>query len=239
MINTLDDFIVKFGEIANSGWIKTHRTGNTGIGKTLEDLLGIPENNLDQPDFGDYELKSARIESNSMLTMFTKSPLPRGVNTQLRKSYGYSSGNYANTNKVLHATLNTTGFTPIQNTGYQLKIEVIDNKIVILDNLNNYFAYWDPADLQKTFEQKYKNKFVYAYADTMFKEGIEHFQYKEAYECYGFDYNSFLSLLLEGGIYIDLRIGQHRNGKTHDHGTAFRIRQEDQHRLFKARKIYP
>ncbi len=63
------------------GWIKTHRSGNTGIGKTLEDLLGITENNIQGPDFGSYELKSGRINSNSMLTLMTKSPEPRGINS--------------------------------------------------------------------------------------------------------------------------------------------------------------
>ena len=58
MINTLDDFKKKYLEICNMGWITTHRSGPTGIGKTLEDLLGIPENNINGPDFGDYELKS-------------------------------------------------------------------------------------------------------------------------------------------------------------------------------------
>ena len=68
MINTLNDFIEEFEKVKAMGWIKTHRAGPTGIGKTLEDLLGIPENNLDEPDFGDYELKSARKNSNSMLS---------------------------------------------------------------------------------------------------------------------------------------------------------------------------
>ena len=51
MIVTLDDFIREYEKIKAQGWIKTHRSGPTGIGKTLEDLLGIPENNLDEPDF--------------------------------------------------------------------------------------------------------------------------------------------------------------------------------------------
>ena len=40
-----------------------------------------------------------------------------------------------------------------------------------------------------------------------------------------------------GKIYVDLRIGQYHNGKnkgkTHDHGTGFRIREIDQPLLFK------
>ena len=91
MIYTLDDFIREYEKIVDMGWVRTHRAGPTGIGKTLEDLLEIPENNIDGPDFGEYELKSCRINSNSMLTMFTLSPLPRGANTTLRLKYGYSS----------------------------------------------------------------------------------------------------------------------------------------------------
>ena len=105
MIETLNDFICEFEKIKDMGWIRTHRAGPTGIGKTLEDLLGITENNLDEPDFGEYELKSCRIDSNSMLTMFTKSPQPSRSNTYLRIKYGYSSGAYDNDEKVLHSTL--------------------------------------------------------------------------------------------------------------------------------------
>lgn len=85
MIVTLEDFVKEYTKIKELGWVKTHRSGPTGIGKTLEDLLGIPENNLDQPDFGDYELKSCRINSPSMLTMFTRAPQPPKSNTYLRE----------------------------------------------------------------------------------------------------------------------------------------------------------
>ena len=79
MIETLNDFIREYQKICQMGWIKTHRSGPTGIGKTLEDLLGIVENNIDGPDFGDYELKSCRLNSNSMLTIFTKTPQPQAA----------------------------------------------------------------------------------------------------------------------------------------------------------------
>lgn len=45
-IFTLDEFIARFKQIKNMGWVKTHRNGQTGIGKTLEDLLEIEENNI-------------------------------------------------------------------------------------------------------------------------------------------------------------------------------------------------
>jgi len=60
--------------IKEMGYVKTHRTGNTGIGKTLEDLLGITENNVPGPNAAMVELKSVRKNVSSMLTLFTKSP---------------------------------------------------------------------------------------------------------------------------------------------------------------------
>ena len=99
MITTLEKFIEKYTKICNMGWIKTHRSGSTDIGKTLEDLLGIIENNIDGPDFGDYELKSCRLNSNSMLTIFTKTPQPQGADNTLCMTFGYSSDAYDNDEK--------------------------------------------------------------------------------------------------------------------------------------------
>lgn len=131
MITTLDDFIREYKRIINMGWIKAHRSGPTGIGKTLEDLLGIKENNLDMPDFGEYELKSCRIDSNSMLTMFTKSPQPRKSNTYLRLKYGYSSDTYFSDEKVIHSTLSANRFTKISSSGHSLKISCLEDGIYI------------------------------------------------------------------------------------------------------------
>lgn len=237
MINTLDDFIREYRKICSLGWITTHRKGPTGIGKTLEDLLGIPENNIDGPDFGDYELKSCRLNSNSMLTMFTRAPQPAKANTYLRLKYGYSSGAYDNDEKVLHSTLSADRFTPIADTGHKLKISCDTNGLFIVSEAGAEKVFWSRDALKKCFMKKYKNKFVYAKAHSRGTGAAEQFQFVEAYEVSGFDYDGFINLLEEGRIYIDLRIGQYhdgpKKGKTHDHGTGFRIKEIDQPRLFK------
>ncbi len=242
MIVTINDFIEEFKRIKEMGWIKTHRSGPTGIGKTLEDLLGIPENNLDEPDFGDYELKSCRINSQSMLTMFTRAPQPARSNTYLRLKYGYSSNVYDNDEKVLHSTLSADRFTPISNTGRKLKITCKKDGIYIESEEGLENVFWSKETLKKCFEKKYKNKFVYAKAENRGTGASEEFLFTEAFEVSGFDYNAFISLLEAGKIYVDLRIGQYHSGKnkgkTHDHGTGFRIREQDQYLLFKTiRKI--
>lgn len=237
MIYTLDDFVREYQKIVDMGWIRTHRSGPTGIGKTLEDLLGIEENNFDAPDFGEYELKSCRMNSGSMLTMFTLSPQPRGANTALRLKYGYSSQAYSNSEKVLHATLSGNRFTSIANTGHQLKFLCRPDGIYIESENGIENIYWSRENLKKQFEKKYKNKFVYAKAESRGCDKLEEFRFMSAWEVSGFNYDSFSKLLENGNIYIDLRIGQYhggiKDGRTHDHGTAFRIRESDQPLLFK------
>lgn len=238
MITTLDDFVREYTNVKEMGWVKTHRSGPTGIGKTLEDLLGIPENNLHEPDFGEYELKSCRLNSNSMLTMFTQTPQPARANTYLRKKYGYASDAYDNDEKVLHSTLTASRPVPISNTGHSLRIVCDPDRISIASEMGIEDVFWDRIALKKSFEKKYTNKFVYAKAQSRGAGASEEFYFSEAYEVSGFSYEAFVRLLEEGNIYIDLRIGQYPDGRTHDHGTGFRIREIDQPLLFlKNKKI--
>lgn len=233
---TLEEFIEKFRKIKEMGWIKTHRSGNTGIGKTLEDLLGIQENNIQAPDFGIYELKSARKNSTSMLTIFTKSPEPQRANELLRQKYGYCSAAYKNNEKVLHSTLNAVKFTPIANTGDALKVTCMNDKIHI-ESKNNGIEqiYWSRNALKKIFEKKLQ-QIVYVKAESRGSGKNEEFWYNEAYLLGGFNWDSFVELLEKGKIYIDLRIGQYPDGRIHDHGTGFRIQQKDFDLLFQKRE---
>ena len=83
------EFVRRFNRVRKMGWVESHRKHNTGIGKTLEDLLEIEENNIHGPDLGDVEIKSQRSLTSSKLTLFTKVPTgPIGANKDLRDRYG-------------------------------------------------------------------------------------------------------------------------------------------------------
>lgn len=234
-METLQEFSKRFSEIVAMGWIRTHRAGPTGIGKTLEDLLGIQENNIDGPDFGVYELKSARLNSSSMLTLFTKTPQPARANSYLREKFGYSSRAYDNDEKVLHSTLTAARFVPIADTGRSLKVVCSDDRISIASDTGVENVYWDKQGLRKAFEKKYRSELVYVKADSRGAGSNEEFRYIEAWEVSNFNYDAMISMLEEGKIFIDLRIGQYPDGRTHDHGTGFRIRECDEPLLFKKR----
>lgn len=233
---TLEEFVKRFSQIRNMGWITTHRAGRTGIGKTLEDLLDIAENNIQGPDFGDYELKSARKNSNSMLTLITKSPDTPSANSLLRHKYGYSSSVYDNDEKVLHSTLNAINFTQIANTGHRLKVTPVDDKIFIEDENGLTDFYWSINILKRQLNIKLGNRFLYVKADNRGTGSNEEFLYETAFLVEGFSSEKIINLLNAGSIYVDLRIGQYHggknNGKTHDHGTGLRIKEKDQPLLF-------
>lgn len=235
----LNEFIERFQNIKELGWIETHRSGRTGVGKTLEDLLGIEENNIDGPDFANYELKAMRTNGGDtqLLTLLTKSPLPNGVNAKLLETYGYISDVYEHKNKVLHSTLSAGHFAQVANTGKSLSIDCSNNKIAIIDNDGNSFAYWTEEILQKAFYKKYPYSMIHVYADSKIGEPKEEFYYHTAYELSEFSFEKLLIQLKEGKVKVDIRIGQYPNGKTHDHGTGFRIQDRALTEIFLNKKI--
>lgn len=235
--NNLDEFISKFTKITQMGWVKTHRHGPTGIGKTLEDLLEIPENNIDGPDFGDYELKAMRTNANSMLTLFTKAPNPSRVNKLLLDTYGFTTGSRENGEKVLYTTLFATKFSRLGGTGKSLGIKCEADRISIVDNLGNRPAYWDSAELEKAFSKKYKYRLVHVFADSQGTGGEEAFKFHTAWELSDFSFENMIALLKEGQIAVDIRIGQYSDGRLHDHGTGFRIQERYLANMFRSRKV--
>ena len=231
-MKTFDELVDGIKKLKKRGFIKTHRSGNTGIGKTLEDLLGIEENNFPGPDGITTELKSARKNSKSMLTLFTKSPDPHGINSKLLKNFGYPGEN----GKLhLHSTINALEFNTLKGkTGF--KIEIKDGQINIASKLKNIVPYWKKETLQKSFEKKYK-ELLYVKADTKGWDSNEEFHFNEAWLMKGFDFDNFVKLLKNGEIKVDIRIGQYEDGSPHDHGTGFRVFPDKLHLCFSKRKM--
>ena len=81
MNNELPEINIKeeLKKIKRKGFIKSLRKDNTGIGYTLEETLGIKENNNGEPDFTynglKVELKAQRKKAGSRVTLSTKSPI--------------------------------------------------------------------------------------------------------------------------------------------------------------------
>jgi hypothetical protein len=212
--------IEKLKKIKKTGWIRTHRAGNTGIGKTLEDLLGITENNVPGPNAEMIELKSARKNASSMLTLFTKSPSPQRANSILLEKFGYASTKKRGT-KRLETTVNAINFNTIKGRP-GLKISIKGDRVNLITSSNKIVAYWNKEILKNSFERKLP-KLLYVKAEARGKGSNEEFWFNEAWLLSGFNFNNFVQLLKDGVILVDIRIGQYSDGRPHDHGTAFRV----------------
>jgi len=215
-----NELIQRLKAIKEMGYIKTHRAGNTGIGKTLEDLLGIEENNIPGPNAAMIELKSARKNAKSMLTLFTKSPLPPKANSILLERFGYESAR-GNKRKELHTTVNAREFNTLKGKpGFKIDIEKDRINLIIVEN--EIIGYWDRETLRNSFERKLP-KLLYVKAETRGEGSDEEFWFNEAWLLSGFNFDNFVRLLREGVILVDIRIGQYPDGRPHDHGTGFRV----------------
>jgi len=217
---TYQEMVEKLKVIKEAGYIKTHRAGTTGIGKTLEDLLGIIENNFSSPNGVKTELKSARKNTSSMLTLFTKSPLPKRANSVLLESFGYESRR-GNKRKELHTTVNAIEYNQLKGKpGF--KVDVSEDRVNLITVDKEIVGYWDKETLKSSFERKLP-KILYVKADTRGERDNEEFWFNEAWLLNGFSFENFVRLLKEKVILVDIRIGQYPDGRPHDHGTGFRV----------------
>lgn len=221
MTKTVHELLEGLKDLKERGFVKTHRSGPTGIGKTLEDLLGVPENNIPGPNGYMTELKAGRMQSSSMLTLFTKSPLPSKINSRLLSTYGYPYKN----RKALHATLSAAKFNTLRGEpGFKINITADRVEIVHRKPYESMpTPYWDKDALKKAFTRKYRDKLLYVKADVEGRGRNERFHYNTAYLLSGFSFDKFTNLLSTEDILTDIRIGQYPNGRPHDHGTGFRI----------------
>jgi len=229
-----DKFKEAIEQVEKKGFILSHRTGDTGVGKTLEDELGVKENSVQAADLGEIELKATRRDSNSKLTLFTKAPKKRGVNSRvLRAQYGYQTDESRALNpniNILHTQVNGRDFNTLNGEPF-LKLTARDDRLYLEHAKDGILedVYWEQEQLKKTFDKKYPSKKLYHVQAEAKKEddGSESFHYSAAYSLEDFSAERMIEGLKSGELDVDIRLGVYasgdRKGKPHDNGTAIRV----------------
>ncbi len=245
-IYTKETLIEELKKIRDLGFISNARHGNHGgIGNTLEDLLGIEENNLPIPNAAEWELKTQRLGTSSLTTLFHVEPSPQAlkfVPSTLLPKYGWrhqKAGNgYPETEMSFRQTIH--GLAP-SDRGFKVLIDEVEQKVLIsfdssmvavkhsdwlnsvekrimLDELNPQ-PYWGFADLAAKAGTKLHNCF-YVQAKVKREAGQEFYHYQKILKLTRFSFEKFLQGLREGFVLVDFDA---RSG--HNHGTKFRLRQ--------------
>ncbi len=258
-----EELIEKFKEIYAKGWIKNVRGRNDGaVGNTLEDLLGIPENNLPIPNAAEWELKAQRSNTSSLLTMFHMEPSPRAMKVVpdiLLLKYGWASAEagkkYPEDEKSFRGTLNAQSFT---DRGFKVHVNDKERRVEIIfdssvtderhedwkqsvlkraGHLNNFdiIPYWGFDDLFHKAGVKLTNCF-YVQADEKWEKekgrNQNYFLYNYVLKLSQFDQDKFIEAIRAGKVYVDFDA---RTG--HNHGTKFRIRYTDIPLLYKNAEV--
>jgi hypothetical protein len=236
--------IKRLTEIKDMGYVPSRRSaGNVGsVGNTLEDLLGIKENNLPMANLGGrWELKAQVISKNqkSYLTFLHKDPFPRDayiVTRILLPLYGWPSKSHLG-EMSFRGTMRGNGYT---NRGFKIDVNRTAEKVYIEFNCNEvkkeekeleWLAdvekrvglgqihpqpYWS-FDIVKEALSKCQN-LVYVLASQKKIGDLPCFHYYEAYLFHGLIFEKFIDGIENGIILADFDART-----THNHGTKLRI----------------
>ena len=213
------DVIREMHRIEALGFVATLKSGDTGVGYTLETLLGLRPTNVRGVADLSYrnlpvEVKAQRAGTQSMTTLFACEPAHRTMNDfDLIQKYGYTD---AAGRKALYVTLNTRGFIP---QGLRLVVARGAQRVAIEDREGARVWEWDYSQ----FSQKLQNLLLVR-ADTRGRGKSEQFHYDSARLCWNLDDEKFTTTLIDTGLVtVDLR-AHIKPGKSaaRNHGTAFR-----------------
>lgn len=226
-----------------SDWTPTERFADTGVGRTVETLLGIPMNSDTTPDYKGIELKSHREASKVRNTLFTQSPEWEISRLKSGKSivdeYGYIPAGYDH--KSLHVTLSTNKPNP-QGLGLlvapQKGILEADEFSLIQQEDGNYqkikdVAAWRLLKLHERLLIKHRETF-WIDAETKKENGKEYFRCTEILHTKNPIPAQFDVLLEQGQITVDFLLCRHSGGDTY----SFKIKSAARGLLFPKNETY-
>lgn len=218
----LNEFKTKFREVREHGFYKSTRRGPTGVGHTLEQCLGLTENNVAVPDLGDVELKAHRDNVASLITLFTFNRKAWVMQPLLAiRAYGTPD---QNGRLGLYFTMSQ------QPNSSGLFLTVTDEVVSVQHISGKTIVRWSTKDLSIQFRAKMPALLLVT-ARTEIRGDIEYFNYYRARLLTGTSPTLIADQIRRGNMLIDLRL---HDAITHarNHGTGFRAKEGSLDQLF-------
>lgn len=221
-------------DLYGQGWIKTLRSGDTGIGYTFETLIGIKANSSQEPDYKGVEIKCSRLGASTLQTLFSKTPNYSNLPNK-RKDLVVNYG-YWDSEKNRYALYMTIKANHENSKGWKLEFDYEQERVYVVKN-GEKVVYYEYSVLKEALAQKHKTTiFIKAQSKNRKKknDSNEEFLYESAFYCEDSSFINFLALMEEGKISLDFAIHHDTaTGKTRDHGFLWRIGKEFIPLLFK------
>lgn len=230
-------------DIAKRDWIDATKSGDTGVGHTLETLLGIDANSSKRPDFMDQiELKSGRRPSSGRATnrstMLSKVPNWRESAMSAKEILSTFGAVSAKTGRQeLYVTLNE------KPNRQGLYLEYLESKEVIanfakLDEKVHEVVQWDLLSLQADLRDKHKETFWVQAESRRTFDGNEQFKFVKVTRTRSPLVGNIGPLINTGVITMDYTLSEKDNGRVRDHGYLFKIWPKDYSLLFPAVEVF-
>lgn len=234
-------------------WIPTGRPGNDGgIGNTLEDLLGIKENNVPTADAGEFEIKSHNRASTSLITLLHQDPWPRVMGSPVQRlllpKYGWAHETIPN-EMSFRQTIRGDRYTDrgfaveVDRTRLQISVRFDSSRVSPvhhewLDSVERRVGlspldpapFWPFDKLKPKLDGKLPN-LLYVVADVRRTSGRVEFYYDEVTALRDYTFERFLTALEHGYIYVDFDARTH-----HNHGTKMRMKDASWPELYNIRE---
>jgi hypothetical protein len=206
--------------------IQPHNKSSNG--RTLEDYLGISENNKQNSDLGFYEVKTTS-RTNTYIKLFTKTPIrsilfERSVIKYLTRKYGKQQDDKLSF--YCKIELNSK----ISYNGYEIYYVLIEDKLIVYFEKENIILdeiSWSITDLKSILIRKMPN-LIHTTTTKLKDTYIYH--NSNVYD--DLNINNFMDLLYNGDIIIDFNVHQRDDGKLKDHGCGFLLHKDKLKSLF-------
>ncbi|MBR3925488.1 MAG: hypothetical protein IKJ58_01845 [Akkermansia sp.] len=227
-----NELLAKFQIFANE-WIKIDVEADTGIGRTIERLLGIPMNSTNEPDYKGIELKSARPKT-TRTTLFSKTPdwtisaCKSSQDILAKCGYITAEGRLSYRNTLVCNIPNSQGLFLYLN-GIEDYLEIKQKQVQIDYDI----AVWRLKTLHDTLKKKHAETFWIS-TNTRKQHGYTEFQISKITHSRKPIITQFDYMLEQRKISVDLLLGREKHGDTY----AFKLKKGGVPLLFPEPRIY-
>ena len=227
-----DELLNKLVKISNKGFIRTVKSGDTGIGMTLESELGIIANSSKSPDYKGIELKTTRagvklknIHAKGLFGCVPNwkiSPLKSTTDILNKRSYIDSKGRIALRHTVSAVKPNSLGLVlDIDYINGYLR-QMFDD-VKVKDFNKEHDTTWVIQHLKERLSEKHKETF-WIKGLNQGSGNSEEFHYVEAEHTMNPYISKFETLIETGIITVDFTMHFKDSGAARDHGYLFKLK---------------
>lgn len=237
--------------VKGRGWVDVPErfcNSDGAFGNTLEELLGVEENNRRGADLNSWELKSQRVDTSSLVTLAHREPMPRSSIPKMIRLFGWPHAEagkaYALSERSLRLDLSATH---PNGRGFQLDVDRQNERLFFdffPDHVSPIYREWENGVLSNPLFSGWESPYWdFSVVDDAIREKLYntiHMQV-ERREINGLMQVRYGSFRILGAATLerfldaferDAMVAEIDARTGHNHGTKLRVKQKEINSLY-------